>query len=133
MKFDKELWEKVTEYHGHKCPGIAMGFKMCEAAILEMDANPSEDEVVCISENKTCPVDAVRFIFGCTEDNQKLEIRPSDDLAFSFFNKTNGEKLKVQLKELNKDKKMDKNEFMDYILNANAFDLVVFSDPVFEF
>ncbi len=29
MKFDKELWEKVTEYHGHKCPGIAMGFKMC--------------------------------------------------------------------------------------------------------
>ena len=70
MKFDKELWEKVTEYHGHKCPGIAMGFKMCEAAILEMDANPSEDEIVCISENKTCPVDAVRFIFGCTEDNQ---------------------------------------------------------------
>ena len=62
-----------------------------------------------------------------------MEIRPSDDLAFSFFNKTNGEKLKVQLKELNKDKKMDKNEFMDYLLNANAFDLVVFSDPVFEF
>lgn len=130
---DRKLWEKTIEFHGHECPGIAMGFKMCEAAILEMDVNILEDEVVCISENKTCPVDAVRFIFGCTEDNQKLEIRPSDDLAFSFFNKTNGEKLKVKLKELKKDKKMDKNEFMNYILNANPFELVEFSEPVFEF
>ena len=130
---DRKLWEETIEFHGHECPGIAMGFKMCEAAILEMDVNILEDEVVCISENKTCPVDAVRFIFGCTEDNQKLEIRPSDDLAFSFFNKTNGEKLKVKLKELNKDKKIDKNEFMNYILNANPFELVEFSEPVFEF
>ena len=130
---DRKLWEETIEFHGHECPGIAMGFKMCEAAILEMDVNILEDEVVCISENKTWPVDAVRFIFGCTEDNQKLDIRPSDDLAFSFFNKTNGEKLKVKLKELNKDKKIDKNEFMNYILNANPFELVEFSEPVFEF
>ena len=133
MKFDNELWEKTIEYHGHKCPGIAMGFKICEGAVAKMDIKPLEDDVVCISENNTCPADAVRFILGCTEDNKKLDYRPSDKLAFSFFDKTNGKKLKIELKELNRDKNMSKEEFMNYILESNIEDILEFSEPVCEF
>lgn len=26
-------WERCVEFHGHECPGLAMGFKACEAAV----------------------------------------------------------------------------------------------------
>ena len=129
----KELWEKTIEFHGHTCPGIAMGFKICEGVIKKMGINPQVDELICVSENNTCPADAVRFILNCTEENNRLDYRPSDDLAFSFFNKSNGEKLKVKLNKINKDPNMTKDEFINYILDADIDDILVFSEPTCEF
>ncbi|WP_455541856.1 FmdE family protein [Intestinibacter sp.] len=133
MKYDKNLWEETTKYHGHKCPGIAMGFKICEAAIKNMDIKPLEDEVVCISENNTCPADAVRFILGCNEDNGRLYYRPTEKLAFSFFNKSNGQKLKIEFKPLNRDENISKDEFMNYILETDIDTLMNCSEPTYEF
>jgi len=40
---DKELWKKSVEFHGHECPGLAMGFKACEAAMEKMGITFSKD------------------------------------------------------------------------------------------
>ena len=53
---DLAYWDKVAEFHGHKCPGLAIGFKAAEAAIGELelsDANlPAiDEEIVCVTEN----------------------------------------------------------------------------------
>lgn len=34
---NKILWEKVAEFHGHQCPGLAIGYKACEAAMEKMN------------------------------------------------------------------------------------------------
>ncbi|SDE82292.1 FmdE family protein [Sporomusa acidovorans] len=28
---NKQQWDKCVEFHGHECPGLAIGFKACEA------------------------------------------------------------------------------------------------------
>lgn len=130
MKYDKKLWEKTIKFHGHECPGIAMGFKICEAAVKKLGINSSKDEIICIAENNTCPVDAIRFILGCKEENNKLSFRLSEDLAFSFLNKTNGQKLKIQLKPLKRDENMNKEQFTNKILEMNVDDLMIYSEPI---
>ena len=29
---NKELWKRCVEFHGHECPGLAIGYKASEAA-----------------------------------------------------------------------------------------------------
>lgn len=47
----EELWEKAIEFHGHECPGLAIGFKAALAAREYLGCKQSGDEeIVCISE-----------------------------------------------------------------------------------
>jgi len=64
---EKTRWEKAVEFHGHECPGLAIGYKACEAAIKKLGIRFSGDEdIVCVTENDACGVDAVQLITGCT-------------------------------------------------------------------
>lgn len=128
MKYDKTLWDKTIKFHGHKCPGIAMGFKICEAAIKKLGINQLQDEIICIAENNTCPADAIRFILRCNEENGKLNFKLSSDLTFSFLNKANNKRLKIQFKSLKRDEKMSKEEFTNYILQMDIDDLMIYSE-----
>jgi len=57
---NSELWQKCIEFHGHICPGLAIGFRACEAAIEKLDLTFSKDEeVMCITETDACGVDAI--------------------------------------------------------------------------
>jgi formylmethanofuran dehydrogenase subunit E len=58
---NKELWDKAVAFHGHECPGLAIGFKACEAAAEKIGIGVSDDEeIVCITENDACGVDAIQ-------------------------------------------------------------------------
>ena len=45
---DHSFWDKAVAFHGHECPGLAIGYKACEAVIAEfnLDAQtlPAIDE-----------------------------------------------------------------------------------------
>ena len=46
---NQELWEKAVAFHGHACPGLAIGVKASEAAVLKLGIGQSEDEeIVCV-------------------------------------------------------------------------------------
>ena len=61
----KTIWEKAVEFHGHECPGLAIGYKACEAARDRMHIRFSADEeIVCVTENDACGVDALRLLAG---------------------------------------------------------------------
>ena len=64
---EKELWKKAAAFHGHVCGGLTIGYKAALYAIELLDLTFSEDEdVVCISENDACGVDAIQAILGCS-------------------------------------------------------------------
>ncbi len=87
---DETLWHKVATFHGHMCPGLAIGFKACEGAIEELGLDVSKlpavnEEVVCVTENDACGVDAVQVLLGCTYGKSNLIPRLRGKMAFSFF------------------------------------------------
>ena len=76
MDENKALWKKCVEFHGHECGGLTIGYKAALYAIellkLELGGGgnagclSADEEIVCISENDACGVDAIQVILGCS-------------------------------------------------------------------
>lgn len=128
---NKKLWEKSVEFHGHECPGLAIGFRACEAAMEKMEIKFSADEeIVCVTENDACGVDAVQVVTGCTFGKGNLLYRGTGKMAFSFFNRNSGESLRIIVKPSARG--MNRKQRQEYILNAPLDDVFAFGKPDFD-
>jgi formylmethanofuran dehydrogenase subunit E len=129
---DEKLWSKAVAFHGHECPGLAIGFKACEAAVEKLGIGISDDEqIVCVTENDACGVDAVQALLSCTIGKGNLIYRGTGKQAFSFFNRVNGKKLRVCVKPW-KNEDMDRQQRKEYLLNAPVDEIFSFSEPRFD-
>ncbi|MBP7332613.1 MAG: TraR/DksA C4-type zinc finger protein [Firmicutes bacterium] len=127
---EKTDWEKAVEFHGHSCPGLAIGYKAAVAAQEKMGIRFSADEeIVCVTENDACGVDAVQLLTGCSFGKGNLIYRGTGKMAFSFFNRKNGESLRMILKPFQGE--MSREERQAYILNAPADEIFNFMKPGF--
>lgn len=91
-----DLWKKCVEFHGHECPGLAIGYRAAVAASEYLEIGKSDDEdIVCITENDACGVDAVQRILSCTIGKGNLYTEEQAKLAFSFFDRNSGKKSKI--------------------------------------
>jgi formylmethanofuran dehydrogenase subunit E len=58
---------EVIRFHGHMCPGLAIGYRAAKIAMERLGSWRAEDEeLVAIVENDSCSVDAIQWITGCT-------------------------------------------------------------------
>ena len=116
---DMELWDRCVEFHGHECPGLAIGFRASEIAREKMGVKFSQDEeIVCITENNACGVDAVQFITGCTIGKGNLIFKDTGKMAFTFMSRVRGEAFRIMLKPI--DSGMERKDKQDYILQGPA-------------
>lgn len=102
----KQLWEKCAEFHGHECGGLTIGFKaalyIIELLGLRQDESgcvSDTEDLVCVAENKTCSVDAIRVILGCTERKGNLQFHLTDSQSFTVFNRRTREAVRIMLKD----------------------------------
>lgn len=129
--YNQEKWKKAIEFHGHECPGLAIGFKACQALSERFPTEASKDEeLVCITENDTCAVDAVQSLLGCTFGKGNLIYKPMGKMAFNFYFRNSGEAVRMYFKFDGRE--MSRDERLEYILNAASDELFQFSKPVFE-
>ena len=108
MDENKELWNKCVEFHGHACGGLTIGYKAALYAIEHMGLRlggggnagclSPDEEIVCISENDACGVDAIQVMMGCSVGKGNLLFHMRGKQAFTFFNRKNGESLRLMLK-----------------------------------
>ena len=125
---NKQEWEKCVEFHGHECPGLAIGFKACEAAREKLNSTFSQDEeVVCVTENDACGVDAIQVITGCSIGKGNLLYRGTGKHAYSFFNRSTGESVRLVLKPFKGE--MDRQERQGYLLEAPASEIFEYKTP----
>lgn len=97
---ERELWEKCVAFHGHECGGLTIGYKAALYAIELLDLHFSDDEqVVCITENDACGVDAIQVILGCSVGKGNLLFHLRGKQAFSFYNRTTGRSVRLVLKD----------------------------------
>lgn len=130
---DETLWRAVADFHGHMCPGLAIGFKACEGAIEELGLDVSklpavDEEVVCVTENDACGVDAVQVLLGCTYGKSNLIPRLRGKMAFSFFVRGTDKSVRLVLKAEN-DGSMSRNEFQSFLLSAPYGELFEIKSP----
>ncbi len=43
-------FEKVWQFHGHRCPGVSIGIRAAEVALREIGPHAPDEEVVAIVE-----------------------------------------------------------------------------------
>jgi formylmethanofuran dehydrogenase subunit E len=128
---DRELWDRSAAFHGHSCPGLAIGYKAALYARDLLDLRFSEDEdVVCITENDACGVDAISVILGCTVGKGNLLFRLRGKQAFSFFNRKTGKRLRLVLRDMPKGDK-SREEVQREMLDAPPDQLFDVKEPSF--
>ncbi|MEA4964427.1 MAG: FmdE family protein [Oscillospiraceae bacterium] len=109
----KALWEKSVAFHGHECGGLTIGYQAALYAIELLNLTFSDDEqVVCISENDACGVDAIQVILGCSVGKGNLLFHMTGKQAFSFYNRTTGKSVRLVLKK--KPEAMNREESFQY-------------------
>lgn len=89
---------QVQHFHGHMCPGLAIGIRVAEQALLEMGERPGDEEVVAIVETDNCAVDAIQFITGCTFGKGNLIHLDYGKNAFRFIRRKDGKAIRIRIK-----------------------------------
>ena len=65
--------KRCIAFHGHLCPGLVYGYLVAKEAVRLLGLRRSQDEeVVVISENDTCAVDALQVLLGTTTGKGNL-------------------------------------------------------------
>ncbi len=94
--------DRVVHFHGHRCPGLAIGIRAAELAAREFPDTPAAS-LVCITETDMCGVDAIQFLTGCTFGKGNLIHRDYGKMAFSFFDRTTDRGTRLVLKDYQTD------------------------------
>ena len=124
-------WEKCVAFHGHECGGLTIGYKAAIYAEKLLELTFSEDEeVVCISENDACGVDAIQVLLGCSVGKGNLLFHMRGKQAFSFYNRKNGKSVRLVLKE--KPEGMSRDESFAYYQGTEPEDLFEVKEAVIE-
>jgi formylmethanofuran dehydrogenase subunit E len=98
-KISMKKFSEVTKFHGHVCPGSAIGYKASEAGLNELKSNVSQDEeLVAVVENESCAVDAVQVLTGCTFGKGNLLFVDYGKQVYTFINRTTEDAVRVSLK-----------------------------------
>jgi formylmethanofuran dehydrogenase subunit E len=92
---DQDLRESI-QFHGHLCPGLALGYRVAKAALRELGAvRPQDEELVAVVENDSCAVDAIQFITGCTFGKGNLVFRDYGKHVYTFYNRGTGRGIRI--------------------------------------
>jgi formylmethanofuran dehydrogenase subunit E len=86
----------VVQFHGHLCPGLALGYRVAKAALRELKADrPRDEELVAIVENDSCAVDAIQFITGCTFGKGNFIFRDYGKHVYTFYNRRTDQGIRI--------------------------------------
>jgi len=90
-------FQKAAEFHGHTCPGLAMGYRVAKY-VKEHYPRAKDEELVCIAENKSCSVDAIQSLLGCTAGKGNLILKDNGKQVFTVYSRDNNKALRIYFK-----------------------------------
>ena len=118
-------YQQIIEFHGHECPGLAMGYRMARAAMNELKGMRSEDEeIVAIVENNACGVDALQCVTGCTFGKGNLIFHDYGKHVYTLYSRNTGKGVRVSFHGKGIEQGKSREEIKDFILNADDDELL---------
>lgn len=92
-------FKRCEAFHGHVCPGLALGYRSARLALERLEAaRAADEELVAIMETDACSADAVQALTGCTLGKGNLLIRDYGKMALTLFSRQSGRGVRVALK-----------------------------------
>jgi len=89
-------YEDIIAFHGHSCPGLAIGYRMTKAALAFLsDSGVKDGEIVAIVENDSCGVDALQCLSGCTCGKDNLIFKDYGKNAYTLYDRKSGKGIRV--------------------------------------
>lgn len=127
----KELWQKCAAFHGHECGGLAIGFQASLYAmeLLGLTRSADDEDVVCVTENDACGIDAIQTLLGCTAGKGNLIYRMRGKQAFSFYNRKSGNSVRLMLRPT-PDK--SREERLAWLMDGDYHDMFEVKEPPME-
>lgn len=55
----------AIRFHGHFCPGLAIGLRAADWALNTL-GHAGDEDIVVVTETDMCGVDAIQALVGCT-------------------------------------------------------------------
>lgn len=88
------LWNKAVAFHGHECPGIAIGVVVSQI-VYEQFPTDAIPELIAIVEYNMCPVDAFQVLLGCTFGTGKLIHKDYGKPVFTFHHRPTDKTIRI--------------------------------------
>lgn len=101
---DKKLFSglliKAAQLHNHFCPGLTFGVLAATYAMNEFKKEYGDWKNMRVNvESKTCFLDGVQFVTGCTLGNKGLSIIDNGTTALTLFREGKRKGIKVSVNE----------------------------------
>ncbi|MBW1735238.1 MAG: formylmethanofuran dehydrogenase [Deltaproteobacteria bacterium] len=81
-----EDFRRCVEFHGHICPGLAIGYRAAKEGLERLhETRARDEELVAIVENDACGVDAVQVLTGCTFGKGNFIYKDHGKQVFTFL------------------------------------------------
>jgi formylmethanofuran dehydrogenase subunit E len=94
-----EDFNKCVEFHGHICPGLAIGFQAARILMERLGVRRAPDEeLVAIVETDACGADAIQVMTGCTFGKGNFIFRNHGKNAFSLVDRKRRRGMRVCLR-----------------------------------
>ena len=92
-------FQEAIRFHGHVCPGLAIGYRAAKAAKAHLGVDrPEDEELVAIVESDGCGIDAVQVLLGCTLGKGNLIYRDYGKQVYTLICRKRGQGVRVAMK-----------------------------------
>ena len=143
MQYQKHIWKNVVAFHGHSCPGLALGMAVCLVALKELNlSSPKhisdqddwsiskqdtyllkspDEEMLCIAETDACSLDAIQWIFSCTVGKGNLFLKLRGKHAYTFMHRPTKKAIRI-IWDMNKarEKFPEREDLVHALLRGDA-------------
>lgn len=90
---------EAIRFHGHLCPGLAIGYRASKVAMERLGAKRAEDEeMIAIVENDSCSADGVQWVTGCTFGKGNFFFQDHGKQVFTFALRPTGHAVRIAIK-----------------------------------
>jgi len=114
-------FKRVVDFHGHLCPDLVLGGKLCVYVQKLFSSNGELDGGLSIvAENCTSALDAIQIILGATVGNQRLQVMDFGKHIYTLLSKNTENGFKLSLRQQHYGDEDEYNGLEQKIMNNQA-------------
>ncbi|MFO8018461.1 MAG: FmdE family protein [Promethearchaeia archaeon] len=115
----QELMNKAVQFHGHTCPGVALGVLVSKYILEHGNEFSIDEELVAVVENDNCSVDALQTLLGTTFGKGNLIFKDYGKNNYAFYNRTKETAVKLIMKgEKYRDQQLTREDRIEKLLSS---------------